>query len=156
MPLIQLTKGKFAIVDYEDYKALYRYKWCLNNYGYAVRNDKKRSTVYMHREIMKPIAGQQVDHVNLDKLDNRRSNLRFATDYQNRVNRSVRCDSKLKIKGVRFMPRQKTFGVYQARIKQKHLGYFQTKRQAAEAYNKAAKMLFGEFSYLNKLELIND
>lgn len=80
----------WCLVDEKDWKELKRYKWWLCD-GYAFRTvyvDGKKTTVSMHREIMELEKDDplEVDHVNLDRLDNRRSNLRVVTRYENEGN----------------------------------------------------------------------
>jgi len=78
---IPLGKGKFAIVDAADFAGLNQFKWSLrksHSKAYAVRKvtiDGKRKIIFMHRQIMKPLQGMEVHHINHDPLDNRRSNL---------------------------------------------------------------------------------
>lgn len=86
----------------------------------------------------------RLDHINLDKIDNRISNLREATTSQNRAN-SLVCGSKSGLRGVFLItdrPLRKPWG---ARIKSRHLGYFSTAEEAAAAYQKAALATFGDF-----------
>ncbi len=91
--LIRLGPGQYSKVDPEDYEWLSIYNWHLltgPTNRYAVRVDRKRLFVHMHREIMKPPKGMVVDHINRDGLDNRRANLRIATRQQNRCNSGPR------------------------------------------------------------------
>ena len=91
---IQLTQGKVAVVDDEDYEMLIGLgvRWCLND-GYAFNAQYGR----MHRFLMSAPTNRMVDHVNGDKLDNRRENLRLATSSENQANRrAVRGASKFK------------------------------------------------------------
>lgn len=77
-----------ALVDDRDFKSLSGYRWCLTN-GYVSRSlnrGDERKTLYLHREILKPPGGLEVDHVNRNKLDNRRENLRVVTHQQNQQN----------------------------------------------------------------------
>lgn len=87
---IPLTQGKFALVDDEDFERVNQYKWQYRKQdGYAFRQPKKNDTNrirYLHRFIMDVPVGINVDHINHDKLDNRRSNLRTATYSQNNQN----------------------------------------------------------------------
>jgi hypothetical protein len=80
-----------ALVDRADGEAVEAYRWCMHDNGYAVRNAQvggKRRIVRMHREILGLGPGDPgVDHVNGDRLDNRRGNLRIATNAQNLQNR---------------------------------------------------------------------
>jgi hypothetical protein len=87
-----------------------------------------------------------VDHINLDKVDNRISNLREATPPQQIGNTRVRKDSRSGIKAVT----QVMSGRWRARIrvagKERHLGTFDTAEQATAAYSASAKEAFGEFA----------
>jgi HNH endonuclease/AP2 domain len=99
--------------------------------------------------IMNVTNSLQIDHKDHDPLNNRRTNLRLATQSQNQHNTFVKANSKTGIKGIH---RTKN-GRYIARImyqgKRLQLGYFQTSQEASEAYNKAAIKYHGEFALLN-------
>jgi hypothetical protein len=89
---------------------------------------------------------EELDHINIDKADNRWRNLREATRVQNCNNRPLRRDNALGIKGVRregsgFRARITTNG------KLRSLGTFATEAEAAAAYCRAAQELHGEFSH---------
>ena len=86
MKEIPLTRGKFALVDDEDYEWLSQWKWYCSTTGYAVRGCKNR-ILYMHREIAKTKPGMLTDHINRNKLDNRKENLRFCSHRENMKNR---------------------------------------------------------------------
>jgi hypothetical protein len=93
---LELTGGDYALVSEEDYEDLSRWRWRRNPGGYAQRGgtvDGKQVTVYMHRYIMKPGEWQTVDHINRNRLDNRRSNLRVCT-YSENCENSGRWDNK--------------------------------------------------------------
>lgn len=151
---ISLTQGKFALVDDEDYDELMKYKWCFSS-GYAIRRMPRpfSKTIRMHRIIMKAQKNQEIDHINMDKLDNRRKNLRLCTHPQNHQNILKHKDNKTGFKGVTFYKNRNKFG---ARIKYNgieiHLGLFVDSMDAARAYNEKALELFGEFANLNKLD----
>lgn len=89
--------------------------------------------------------GMQIDHINMDKLDNKIENLRLATPRQNCTNRNLRADNKLGFKGV-----DKLYGKYRASISvngnQKSLGLFDSAKDAHNAYKLAAEMLHGQFA----------
>lgn len=100
MKVIPLTRGKFTIVDDDDYERLMKHSWAWvpptgsqSGEGYAVRKGSKRRgeprTVQMHREILglKKDEKIMVDHKNINSLDNRKENLRLANIQQNGFNR---------------------------------------------------------------------
>ncbi len=161
MRVIELTRGYAAIVDDEDFESLAQYRWRANinrKYSktvYAIRSvhfgNGKQKTVSMHRLILKAPPNFEVDHMNGNGLDNRRSNLRLVTRTQNAQNRSQTKGSKLP-KGVFYIPKMKT-RKFRATIwanKKIHpLGFYETLEEAKEAYNKAAKQHHGEFARLN-------
>lgn len=156
---IPLSQGKFALVDREDFIRVAEYQWHVakkvvagREYFYAKTNIDKK-TVWLHRFILNVSCGILVDHRNRDGLDCRRSNLREATYQQNRANARY---TKSKYVGVTEMPN----GRFRARIQRPvngkrvsfHLGYFDTAKEAAKAYNVRAKQEYGEFAVLNLTE----
>src|SRR5260221_205877 len=99
----------FVIVDDEDYEYLNQWKWHLSSNGYAVRRPyikgsektgQKHTVVWMHRVINNTPAGRDTDHINRDRLDNRRSNLRTATFSQNSMNKGLSKSNTSGIKGI--------------------------------------------------------
>lgn len=144
------SKGDFAKVDLEDYKYLNQYKWFLAPSGYAVRivySDNRSKTIYMHREVMQTPKGTKTDHINRDKIDNRRGNLRLCNQSQNLGNQIGR--GKLSsYKGV--FPKGNTFRAsIKFERKDFYLGYYPEEVTAAKAYDKAARFLFGPFALTN-------
>ena len=112
---ITLTQGLEATLDDADAVLVGDYKWHAHRSGpdrraYAATWDGER-IVLMHRMLMSPPIGMEVDHVNGDGLDNRRANLRLATHRQNMANRRVAKHSKLGIKGVSFDARRNVYSV---------------------------------------------
>lgn len=108
---IKLTKGKVTVVDDDDYTLAFKYKWIAakSHWGNALwyaskhvkRPDGKWRPIFLHRLIVNAAAGMEVDHINGDGLDNRRSNLRICTHAQNsRNSRSVNPNKTSKYKGV--------------------------------------------------------
>lgn len=148
---IPLTKGQFALVDDEDFDELSKFKWCCANVGYAIRFrniEGKRKSIYMHRFLLSALPKQEVDHINHNKLDNRRSNIRLATSRQNKFNTKLRANNKSGFKGVSWVKRRRKWGV-QVKIavgKTKWVGYFDNKKEAHVAYCSAARELYGEFA----------
>lgn len=154
MRVIELSKGQVAIVDDADFMELAQYRWRFDSKGYACRwstmVNGQRTLILMHVAIMNPPKGLDIDHRNRNGLDNRRENLRIASDSQNQANRKLNKNSKTGFKGVCFYPNE---GIYVARImkdgKSNWLGRFKTVEDARDAYNNAAINLFGEFARLN-------
>ena len=160
MKEIQLTQGKVALVDDQDYEVLAQHKW------YAYKDWRtwyarwhmptvagKRTVVLMHRVIMGAAPGQQVDHWDGDGLHNWRKNLRYCTTAENQHNqRHKQAGSTSHYKGVCW---HKNAGKWAARIKVNYkriwLGLYGLESDAARAYNAAAVKHFGEFASLNEI-----
>lgn len=165
---IELTRGKFALVDWEDLPLVENHEWCAyfnpsSGLFYArtgvyapelgrrkIKGFKFR-TVAMHRLIMDVTDPKIfVDHINHDTLDNRRSNLRLANNSQNQGNRLKGRNNISGFKGVSWYSRD---GVYRAQIsingKGTHIGYYDTAEDAARAYDKVARSVHGEFALVN-------
>lgn len=157
---IPLTQGKFAIVDDEDYDRISELNWfVMNNQrifyagGWSPMVNGKRTHYLMHRIIMDACKGQQIDHKDGNGLNNQRMNLRFCTISQNLQNQRIsKHPSKhSKYKGVTW---HKSAKKWQASIRGEnhrdyYLGSFVNEEDAAKAYDKKAKELFGEFARCN-------
>ncbi len=140
--------GHYALVDDADYAHLRQFRWHRSTNGYAmgsVKRSGQRQKVYMHRYLMDAQPGDIVDHIDGNKLNNTRANLRIVSNAQNQWNRRPQANAT-GYKGVTWHKRKQK---YHARIQvngQRYsLGYFDTARAAAEAYNAAAKLHFGEY-----------
>jgi len=151
--IIELTQGKYAIVDAEDYDELNRYKWFVKNdkHTYYAARIENRKKIYMHRQIMRPGKGLVVDHINHEGFDNRKTNLQIVTKQENNWNsrKTIKtCSSKYK--GVsRCKNSNKWRAVICVNGLDIHLGYFEDETEAAKAYDEAAKKYRGEFAVLN-------
>lgn len=128
-----------------DLERTSEHSWCSHACGYAkARVDGKY--VLFHRWLLNAKDGEQIDHINGDKLDNRRENLRFCTASQNSMNRAKASCNSSGYKGVDYREEKKKF---RARLSKKFLGYYPTAEKAAIAYNEAALEQFGAFAQLN-------
>ena len=149
------------MVDDADYSEIIKYKWCAcynvkTKSYYACRrgkiSDRERlgKTIYLHREIMNPVKGFIVDHIDHNTLNNTRLNIRICTNSQNMRNRGKQSNNTSGYKGVGW---NKQDGKWQAQIningKNTGIGRFKCKHEAARAYNLAARMYHGEFAYTN-------
>lgn len=159
---IELSNGDYTIVDDEDYECLNEFNWYFSG-GYAARrlaikygdidSYKKIKTVYMHRIILEKynMIGNQGDHINGFKLDNRKKNLRPVTSQQNSFN-SKKCKNRKssQYKGVNWYSK---YNKWRSRIcfngKSNLLGYYESEIEAALSYDVAAIHYFGEYARLN-------
>ena len=149
---IPLTRGKFALVDAKDYYRLIKFNWfteiCART-SYAART-KHRSTIMMHRVIMKAPDHLVVDHIDHNGLNNCRSNLRLCTSAQNSQNMASIARGRSKYKGIYWDKQHKKWvAKIQVNGKRTHIGIFKNEIDAAKAYDEKASQLHGEFACLN-------
>lgn len=153
---IHLSNGMIARVSECDYEMLSEHNWYLSKCYYTGRPyasawiDGKNVT--MHRLIMRDVVpdGLEVDHRDLDGLNNTRENLRPATRSQNMANTGKRPGVFSSIyKGVHRLKENYFKAYIMVRMKRIHLGYFRDEDEAAKAYDRAAVFHFGEFARLN-------
>lgn len=154
--------GGAVLVDKDMVEMLSKHTWHTNHEGYARTNYPRahpgKRGVLMHRLIMGDVKGIEYDHKNRIRLDNRRANLRAATRSENNQNSAKRprykgVPTSSKYKGVSWQPSKRKWWAYIGTGKNfKHLGRYATEELAAEAYNKAAIVRFGEFARLNEIK----
>lgn len=155
---VMLGHRRFALIDVDVLQNISKWNWHYNKRGYAARLQyrgplKCDAIIYLHRVIMGDFMGVQYDHVNRNKLDCRKENLRRATQHQNSGNAGKRNQKKpatSKFKGVcfdngkqRWLAQGRNFG------RMVFLGRFHDEVKAAQAYNVWASKHFGEFAFLN-------
>lgn len=143
-----------VLFDSQDKEIVNPYGWGINYQGYVyasyVKSRCNEAKLLMHRLIMGLTVndGKIVDHANMNRLDNRRSNLRLCTRSQNQFNQKPGRSKKSPYKGVCYDK-----GRWMARIsmngKKIFLGIFDTPEQGAMAYDAAAKIHHGEFAKTN-------
>ena len=153
IPIYHRSSGKYfeCLIDEEDYLMFAQFKWYIFTYrgiNHYVDVSFDGPTTLMHRLIMNASKGQMVDHIDGNGLNNQRSNLRFVTIGQNRVNSKLNSNNSSGFRGV-----YKDGGRWRAEIvcrgKRVRLGNFAKPEEAAEAYDLKAIELFGEFARLN-------
>lgn len=163
--LIPLTgkrgTGKFAKVSPEDYEYVNQYNWNLDKYGYAntsvirelgfTRKTAMHALVAKRMGILKEVGRVLMpDHINRNKLDNQRSNIRIATFSQNMVNSGIPSNNKTGYKGVSY---SKVFDGYYVTVGFEKVRYnvsgFKTALEAALARDALVRYYHGEFGVTN-------
>lgn len=151
--LIPLTQGKHAIVDNADYDWLVRYKWTLLDqnaaHWFRCPETKKQRMIYMHRMILDAPEGILTDHINHNRLDNRRSNLRLCNISESNCNRRGRSGKDYThYKGI-YPVSGKWAAAITTDKKRVWLGFFDTEKSAARAYDLAAIKYHKDFAMTN-------
>lgn len=153
--LIPLNRGRVAIVDAQDYERLNKFKWYLvtktasSKNGYA-KTQKNGKAIAMHRYLTNCPKGLVVDHIDHNGLNNTKANLRICTQKQNTYNNSGQYGKTSKYKGVcKIKGTNKFRATITNNYKSIQIGVFGNEREAAKAYDAAARKYHGEFAYLN-------
>ena len=145
---VQTVSGKVFRVDTEDLNLIRPFRWSESN-GYIISLAGR-----LHQVLLK--TKKSVDHKNGDPLDNRKDNLRIATKCQNAQNSKRRIDNTSGYKGVSLRTDPRRIKRWRACInckgKQIVIGTYKTAEEAAEAYNRQARILFGDFARLNEVK----
>ncbi len=129
-----------AKIDLEDIDKVKNIKWHCRNDFYVLSSKRKR----LHRFLLDATKENDVDHINNNKLDNRKSNLRICTRSQNLMNR--------KAKGYSFFKSTKKWEAYITKYyKRTRIGYFETKEEAIKARREAEIKYFGEYRHKGEL-----
>lgn len=156
MKFIPLTKGKFALVDDQDFEFLSQWKWHAHRSDdcwYARRSvwtPPVKTIVSMHAQIISPPLGFNVDHRDGDGLNNQRFNLRQATQKQNCCNQRLKITNTSGYKGVYFNRKCEKWVAQIQNGKSISLGLFLSPEDAARPYDQEALRLWGEFSKTNQ------
>ncbi len=161
--------GKTFTIDDSDFLSVMQYTWCVRPrsdrkkfyvYRYIRLGPKQYDKQYLHHFLMNPPVGIRVDHRDGNGLNNRRSNLRLATQQENSFNQTPHTDAMSKYKGVSFsgLIHGKYIPTKPWRARIRHngkligLGWYVTELEAAVAYNAKAVELFGQFALLNEFD----
>lgn len=152
---IILPSNHSLLIDRADYPLVARHQWHVHrgrNTWYAVREDHThgyRKIVRLHRYLLNPPKHKEVDHINGNGLDNRRSNLRIVTRAQNARNIPSKLHSS-KYKGVSFNQYTQRWECrIQTNNKFKFLGRFDSERKAAQMYDLASSKFHGAYGTKN-------
>lgn len=151
------NSNKKAVVDDDVYELVSAYRWYFHPRGYAVcyqnsAKGKNKKNIFLHTFIMNPEKGKTVDHENHDGLDCRRDNMRVCTHSQNHGNKNKpkTKNATSKYKGVSWdATYKKWFALICCQGKQYFCGRHENEIDAARAYDKKARELFGEFALVN-------
>lgn len=153
--------GKIVLVDDSDFDTVSKFKWYLKDNGYAVAykyENAKGSYIWMHRLILDTPAGFDTDHVNHNKLDNRKENLRICSRSENSMNKGKARNYKYsKYKGVSYTNKassksSRDYFYWTANIKVNGKRYSRvgkSEQDAAMKYNELARQYHGEYAMLN-------
>ena len=155
---IPLSRGLFATVDDEDFEWLSQWKWSALRVQkgnsaerfYACRTDTstgKQRMILMHRALAKPAARMNVDHRDLDTLNNRKGNLRHCNQGQNSLNQNGHSDRRgSRFKGVSWHKKNRK---WISEFRGRYIGSFEKEEDAARAYDTAAVAYSPEYARPN-------
>lgn len=145
---ILTRKNQVILIDKDDFEKCKKLSWCVDNRGYANGGNKELGTVRLHRYILNPPKDKQVDHINHNKLDNRKCNLRIVTNQENQFNRIPSKNNKSGYVGVYYNKECKKW-CCQITLNRKcvHSELFDTKEQAIEK----RKLLEEKYYGLNRV-----
>lgn len=147
--------SSLVLLDPED-RLRYGSRLGINWFGhiYVIEN---RRTVALARVLLNAPKGMQVDHINHNKLDNRKANLRLVTPFQNSCNRRPHRRSLTGYRGVTVLKNGKfKASINTADGETKVLGVFATATEAAKAYNKSVEEYHGTFAYHNEIKTYDE
>lgn len=150
---LHLLHGSVKLDD-DDYEKYAHLNWCSTSKGYVVRHVKgQKGKQSLHRLILGVESHEWADHINGDRMDNRKENLRKCSRLENSRNMGKRkCPTSSKFKGVYW---DSQMSKYRARLyhdgKNHHIGLFDTQEDAAKAYNKKALAIQGTFARINTI-----
>lgn len=152
---IPLQNGEYAIIDKEDYERCMEYLWFAAKQGNSIKvlTNTSEGVLYLSRFVSNAEKGKEIVHRNGNTLDHRKGNLMSVDRKYIAQSRRGKKNSSSIYKGVSYDKKRKR---WKARIRQRHLGWFEKEEDAALAYNAAAVEEYGENAYLNKIGINNN
>lgn len=152
--IMYTQKGEPFFVDLEDFWKVRDICWHIDKNGYLTGIGKCKKIVYLHRVIMDCPPDGIIDHINGDKTNNRKINLRTGTQGQNNINKGIKKNNKSGAVGVCWIKRTNKWQAYIGfNGKRIHLGYFDNFDNAIKARKEAENKYFGEWSYDNSQKI---
>jgi hypothetical protein len=146
-----LPDGTVFLFDRIDLPVVESMKWyaCMCPYNGSLYITNRGGKV-LYRMLANCPSNMEIDHINLNTLDNRRCNLRACTHQQNQINQPLQKNNTSGVSGVSYYPPRKK---YRARIKVSqhdiHLGYYSSFEEAVQARNVGMELMFGEYGRYN-------
>lgn len=145
------SKDDKFIIDVDDYEKIKDYTWRISNNGYVVTT-RNRKVILLHRLIMNPKGNLIVDHINHNKKDNRKNNLRICSMSNNNMNKSKLRSNTSGVTGVTWNEKMECW-VSQIGLNNNTiiLGYNSNFNKAVKVRKEAEEKYFGEYSYDNSM-----
>lgn len=141
-----LSDGSMFTINTQDYENVKKYTWRESSQGY-IETSIKSKRYFLHRVLLfglkrnADLKNNVVDHINMDKRDNRRENLRIVTNSINQYNRKPRKDNTSGVTGISYLKRD---NLYRAQFKSKRINDFKTLDEAIKARKKAEEEFYND------------
>lgn len=152
--LLSGNAERFVLIDDEDFEPLSKWKWYFNG-RYAMREGNlagQSKTIYMHRFIMNTPKGMYTDHIDMNPLNNQKSNLRICTNSQNNFNKIKQKNNTSGYKGIDWVKKDKVWRIRLNKNKKTvFLAYSKNLTEAVKIYNQAVREHHGTYGRLNEL-----
>lgn len=145
-----LKDGTVFVFDADLFDLIKNIKWYVGSKGERRPYIMDKNGRTLHQVLFSIRKGYELDHINLDTLDNRKCNVRFCTHQQNQINQPLQRNNTSGVSGVRYYKARSKF-VARIKISQKdiHLGYYITFEEAVQARNVGMECMFGEYGRYN-------
>ena len=152
--IIGITQqGDLFFFDRDDYDRVSQHYWQRHHSGYFFSSiDGKR--IALHRFIMDAKPGQKVDHINHQKENSKKSNLRFITSGMNKANASLAKNNTSGVTGISYRPNNTWIARLMIDGVSHYYGQFKNKEDAIAARSAAEEKYFGEYSYTNSMAAV--